>query len=102
MNPLASRKKLLIAESELNRAQLVQELEIMADQVHSLADQAMTIGSFASAAATLVAGIASFGRKKSAPADEKPSWLKTILNGAGMVSTIWQSFRSQSRDQKDE
>jgi hypothetical protein len=50
----------------------------------------------------LVAGFASFRRKKSAPADEKPSWLKTILNGAGMVSTIWQSFRSQSRDQKDE
>jgi hypothetical protein len=98
MNPLASRKKLLIAESELNRAQLVQELEIMVDQVHSLADQAKTIGSFASAAATLIASLASFRRKKSPPADEKPSWLKTILNGAGMVSTIWQSFSPQHRD----
>jgi len=98
MNPLASRKKLLIAESELNRAQLVQELEIMADQVHSLADQARRIGSFASAAATLVAGFASFRRKKSAPADEKPSWLKTVIKGAGLVSTIWSAFRPQHRD----
>ncbi len=100
MNPLASRKKLLIAESELNRAQLVQEWQTMADEVHALANQARTITSFASAAASLVAGIASFRRKKSVPADEKPSWLKTILKGAGLVSTIWQTFRSQGREQK--
>jgi hypothetical protein len=99
MNPLASRKQLLIAESELNRAQLVQEWQTMADEVHSLANQARTISSFASAAASLVAGIASFRRKKSAPAAEKPSWLQTILKGAGLVSTIWSAFRPQGRDQ---
>src|ERR1017187_10892995 len=99
MNPLASRKQLLMAESELNRAQLVQEWQTMADEVHSLANQARTISSFASAAASLVAGIASFRRKKSAPAAEKPSWLQTILKGAGLVSTIWSAFRPQGRDQ---
>ena len=64
MNPLESRKQLLIAESELNRAQLVQEWQTMADEVHSLANQARTISSLASAAASLVAGLASFRRKK--------------------------------------
>ena len=99
MNPLASRKKLLIAESELNRAQLVLEMEKMADQVHSLTDQAKTIGSFASATATLISGLASFRRKnKSAPAAEKSSWLQTILKGAGLVSTIWSELRPQHRD----
>jgi hypothetical protein len=100
MNPLESRKQLLIAESELNRAQLVQEWRTMADEVHSLANQARTISSLASAAATLVAGIASFRRKKSAPAAEKPSWLQTIVKGAGLVSTIWSEFRPQDREQK--
>jgi hypothetical protein len=98
MNPLASRKQLLIAESELNRAQLVQELHTMVDEVHSLANQARTITSFASATATLITGLASFRRKKSEPDAEKPSWLKTILKGAGLISTIWQSFGSQGRD----
>jgi hypothetical protein len=97
MNPLESRKQLLIAESELNRAQLVQEWQAMADGVRSVADQARTISSVASAAASLVASLASFRRKKSAPAAEKPSWLQTILKGTGLISTVWQAFRSQGR-----
>jgi hypothetical protein len=35
------------------------------------------------------------------PADKKPSWLQTIFKGAGLISTVWQAFRSQGRDQKD-
>ena len=97
MNPLESRKQLLIAESELNRAQLVHEWQAMASEVHSLTSQARTISSIASAAASLVAGVASWRRKASAPAAEKPSWLQTILKGAGLVSTIWQAFRPQDR-----
>ena len=101
MNSLASRKKLLVAESELNRAQLVQELEAIKDKVHSLTNQARTISSLASAAAILIAGLSSFRRKKeSAPVAEKPSWLQTIVKGAGLVSTIWTAFRSQRRDPK--
>jgi negative regulator of sigma E activity len=101
MNPLKSRKQLLIAESELNRAQLIQELETIKDEVRSLANQARTITSIASAAATLIAGVAAMRRKKSAPAEEKPSWLQTIVKGAGLVSTLWSAFRSQSRDQNE-
>jgi negative regulator of sigma E activity len=102
MNPLESRKQLLIAESELNRAQLVRELQTVSDEVHSLSHQARTITSLASATATLIAGLASFRRKKeSAPAAEKPSWLQTIVKGAGLVSTIWSAFRSTGRGRKE-
>ena len=97
VNPLESRKQLLIAESELNRAQLVQEWQTMADGVRSIADRARTIRSVASAAASLVVSLASFRRKKSVPADKKPSWLQTIFKGAGLISTVWQAFRSQGR-----
>jgi negative regulator of sigma E activity len=85
----------LIAESELNRAQLVQEWRVMRDEVHSLASQARSIGSIASAAATLVAGLSSLRRKKSEPAAEKPSWWQTLLKGAGLVGSFWSEFRSQ-------
>jgi len=97
LNPLESRKQLLIAESELNRAQLVQEWQAMADGVRSIADRAGTISSVASATASLIAGLASFRRKKSAPANEKPSWLQSILKGTGLISTLWQAFRSPGR-----
>jgi hypothetical protein len=99
MNSLESRKQLLIAESELNRAQLVQEWQMMADEVHSLTSRARSIGSIASAAVSLVAGLVSRWRKKSTPAAEKPSWWQTLLKGAGLVSSFWSEFRSQRRDQ---
>jgi hypothetical protein len=100
MNPLASRKKLLIAESELNRAQMVEELQTMTDKIHSLASQARTVSSIASSAAMLIAGLASCWRKKeSAPAAEKPSWLQTILKGAQLAGSLWSEFRQSRRDQ---
>src|ERR1017187_2453976 len=101
MNPLESRKALLIAESELNRIQLVQEWQAMADGVRSVADRARTISSLATAAASLIASLASFRCARSAPAGEKPSWLQTILKGAGLIATIWQAFHSQGRNQND-
>ena len=98
MNPLASRKQLLIAESELNRAQLVHEWQTLTGEVHSLATQARTIGSLASAAASLVVGLASFRQKKAAPESKKFSWWKTILKGAGLASSFWSEFRSQDHE----
>jgi uncharacterized membrane protein YqjE len=38
------------------------------------------------------------GARSPAPAVEKPSWLQTILKGAGLLSTVWQAFRSPGRD----
>ena len=97
VNPLESRKQLLIAESELNRAQLVQEWQAMADGVRSVADRAGIISSVASVAASLIASLASFRRGKSGDAGAKSSWLQTILNGAGLISTLWLAFRPQRR-----
>jgi hypothetical protein len=97
MNPLESRKQLLIAESELNRAQLVQEWQTMADGVRSVADRARTISSLASAAALLIAGLASFRRTKSAPVDGKPSWWQTLLKGAPLAGLLWSEFRPRPK-----
>jgi hypothetical protein len=93
MNSLESRKQLLIVESELNRAQLALEWQAMAEEVHALSDQARTVRSMASATASLVAGLASLRRKKSAP--EKPSWVQTALKSAGLISEFWQRFRNR-------
>ena len=97
MNSLESRKHLLIAESELNRAQLVQEWHAMEDEARALVHQARTIRSFASAAATLVAGLVSCRRKDPAPAAGKPSWGQTLVKVAGLVSTFWSDFRARRK-----
>ena len=54
----------------------------------------------ASSAAVLVTGLAAFRRGKSAAA-AKPSWLQTMLKGAGLISTLWLAFRPPDRDYKD-
>ena len=97
MNPLESRKQLLIAESELNRTLLVQEWQTMADGVRSVADRARIISFLASAAASLMAGLASFRRTKSAPAGEKPSWWQTLLKGAQLAGWLWSEFRPRPK-----
>ncbi|TAL05176.1 MAG: hypothetical protein EPO07_03965 [Verrucomicrobia bacterium] len=101
MKPLESRKQLLIAESELNRAQLVGDMTALTAGVRTLTDRARSFGSIASAAALLVAGLAAFRRGKSVEADPKPSWAQTVLKGAGLVSTLWMAFRAPRRDQKE-
>jgi hypothetical protein len=63
MNPLESRKQLLIAESELNRAQLVADLAALTAGVRAITDRARSFGSIASSAAVLVAGLAAFRRR---------------------------------------
>ena len=68
MNPLESRKQLLITESELNRDHLVGEMEALASGVRSLTDRAKSFGVIASSAALLAAGCAALNRGKTARA----------------------------------
>jgi hypothetical protein len=101
MNPLESRKQLLIAASELNRAHLVGEIAALTAGVRTLTDRAKSFGAIASSAAVLVSGFAAFRRDRAGAATAKPSWLQTILKGAGLISNLWLAFRAPSRDPKD-
>ena len=102
MNSLQSRKQLLIAESEINRAQLVQDWKSMAKEAHLLADEMHTVRSVASAAASLIAGLASFRRKKSAspPPAAKSSWWQTVFTGVRAASTLWLGITANGHDSR--
>lgn len=97
MSPLELQKQLLIAESELNRAQALQEWQAMTDQVHVLAGRARTIGSLTFATASVYAGLVAFMRRKSAPAAKRPSWWHTILTSMQLAGPLWSEFRSRRR-----
>jgi hypothetical protein len=98
LSALQAQKQILVAESELNRAQLEQDWRTLADEVHALAAETRTIRSFVGATTSLVAGVASFWRKKSPPATAKPSRLQTLLASAGQISALWALFRPAARD----
>jgi len=102
LNPLESRKQLLIAESELNRAQLVGDVAALTADVRTFTDRAKSFGSIVSSAATLVAGLAAFRRGQPVAPDATSSWLQTLSKGAGLVSSLWLAFRSRGRDQKSQ
>ena len=98
LNPLAARKQLLIAESDLNRALLAGELTALTMGLHVFATRAKTFGSIASVTALLVGGLAA-GRRGSKPdAVAKPSTLQTILQLAGLLPPLWQALRPQARE----
>jgi hypothetical protein len=89
LDPLESRKELLIAESELNRAQLSQEWQTMTLGVGALAHRAKTIGGWVSSLALLMAGLAALRTGPPPRGAAKTNWFHTILNGASLASTIW-------------
>jgi hypothetical protein len=95
MKTLESRKQLLIAESELNRAQLASDWRSMTDEVHALSNRAKTIGTMASVTATLLAGISSLRRKPAPSGSAKSGWWPTLLKVATIATSIWSEIRSQ-------
>ncbi len=90
MNPLASRKQLLIAESELNRAQLAQDWQTLAGEANELAQQTATLRFLASASVVLVSELV----KLRQPAVKITSWLESILKGVQLAGSLWSEFRS--------
>jgi hypothetical protein len=98
LNPLAARKQMLIAESDLNRALLAGEVSALTMGLHAFATRAKTFGSIASAAALLVGGLAAWRRGSEPDAVAKPSTLQTILKLAGLLPPLWQALRPQARE----
>ena len=101
MTPLELRKQLLIAESELNRANLVADAAELVAGLREMAGPARTFSSIASSAMSLAAGLAGFRRPKSEAGDGKPSWLQTLFKAAGPVFSLCVALRSLGGRRKD-
>ena len=94
LSPLESRKQRLIAESELNRAELSEEWRTMTHTAGSLARRAKSVARWSSAAALLVAGIAGL-RRGPRTVGMKSSRFAGILKGVRLASAIWLAFRAR-------
>ena len=101
VSPLELRKELLIAESELNRAQLMEEWEAATEWHRTLSAGARTVGSMASAVTLVVSGLRAFRRTRDARKSTGPAWSEPFIKGAGFVSSLWEMFRSRGSDPKN-
>ena len=88
LRTLAARKRLLVAESELNRAQLTGDLQGLTAGIHGLTQRASAGSAVVRSATALAAGVAAFMPAK----EPKPSRTQTVLKSAGCVITLWLAF----------
>ena len=100
LNPLESRKQMLVAESELNRAGLADEWQAMTHEVRDFAHRARNIAAWASSAALVVAGVTALRRDSTRSGTVKSSWFQKILQGARVASTLWFTFRARREKQE--
>jgi hypothetical protein len=100
ISPLASRKQLLIAESELNRAQLSAEWQTMTRGILDVVHRATTTAAWVSSAALVVAGVTALRRRPAEQGAAKSSRFQKALNGAHLVSRFWLAFRTHGEKEK--
>jgi hypothetical protein len=93
LNHLTLQKQLLIAESNLNRAQLVRDLEVLVADVRTLGDCTSAYATVLTTTKTLVAVLEAFHPGKPAAAEGKASWWQSLHSGISMITTLWRTFR---------
>ena len=98
LKSLETRKQLLLIESELNRVQLLKELDEFKIEICHLKQQAGEISSLVSSATKLVSTVSAIGRAFSHE-DEggKGSWMSTLLKGAKIGTSLWLLLRGGRR-----
>jgi hypothetical protein len=100
LTPLESRKQLLLVESELNRAQLLNELHDLNHEIHHLKTQVQAAGALISSVAKLATTFSAVGSAfthRDTGENGKSSWLSTLINAARTGATIWGAIRSQKK-----
>jgi hypothetical protein len=99
LTALETRKQLLLVESELNRAQLINEVRDLKNEFHRLKHQVEAVGSIAASAAKLAATFSSIGSAFSHndKSEKKSSWVSTLLSGARTGASLWLTLKSYLR-----
>ncbi|HEX5222214.1 MAG TPA: hypothetical protein VFZ59_21855 [Verrucomicrobiae bacterium] len=96
MTALALRKKRLLAESEVNREQLVIEYRSLNGEVRELKSRFHGVCSAVTSAASVgMAGVKAIGEVRETYSRDKGSWLAAVLTGMRAGTSIWRSIRSR-------
>jgi hypothetical protein len=88
---LATRKQLLIVESELNRRMLIEDGRAMAREFHLLGERATHWRGLITAG---IATIAAFRSRTEPSPIGKRSWFGSILNTVRVGTSLWTALRN--------
>jgi hypothetical protein len=105
LRTLESRKQALLAESEVNRIELLKDFDELKTEANRIKRQLRAAGSIASSAAILTAVAAMMRRRQpesSKPDNHnaKPSWVNAALNGAQVGASLFFKLRSFMRQRR--
>ena len=93
LTSVASRKQLLIAESELNRLQLAADMALLKVELNALNERARAFRVIGSALGALLTELAARQRGGAVNDAPKLRWLQTLSKGAGLISDVWLACR---------
>jgi hypothetical protein len=95
---LQTRKRLLLAESELNRAELLKELAGLKSEMDRIKKRVHIVRSVAPSIAALAAVVSIFRRNFSKPANSenrpRKPWTSALLKGARAGASLWFAIKS--------
>jgi hypothetical protein len=99
LTALETRKQLLLVESELNRAQLINEVRGLKSELNHLKHQAQAIASIAESTVKLAGTFSSIGNIFSSDDKQegKPSLVSRLLKGIQTGATLWSALRRNRR-----
>jgi hypothetical protein len=98
MTSLEARKRLLVAEAEMQRNLLRLDLLQLRGGVGAVADQAQSVGAWALAANSLMSSLGAFRREQSGNGHGKPSFLQSLLSAGRLGMNVWGILQSVSGD----
>jgi hypothetical protein len=98
MKQLDIRKQLLVAEAEVLRAQMAEDILAIRRGAKTCHRQARSMGAIASAVGLVVAGLNAFRHSKTrgnGATVPKASMVSQLISGARFASGIWSALRSR-------
>jgi hypothetical protein len=104
LRTLESRKQALLAESEVNRIELLKDVGALKAEASRVKKQLRAAGSIASSAAA-VAAVASLLRRRQPESPKtnnhtKASWVAAAVNGAQVGASLFYKLRSFMRQRR--
>ena len=104
LRTLESRKQELLAESEVNRIELLKDFEALKAEANRAKKQLLTAGTIASSAAILAGAASLLRRRETEPSktenQAKGAWVSGLLNGARAGASLAFKIRSLMRPRR--
>jgi hypothetical protein len=94
LNNILLRKQLLIAEAEVHREQMRQDIQVISRAVNGMGRKAKSIGTVASVVSLVGGGFTALRAVRKSSHNGHPSLFSRLFSGAGLASTLWQGWNA--------